>query len=177
MLTKLQPGSEHPHGLSDDTSIVVHGRTNRSSFAFHGYPWLIHRLTYRRTNHENMHVRGYRRATITTPFDMAVLNDLDRLHLVGDVIDRAPGPRRRRETSPARQTDRARTPPANTGEDMPEIATGNGKRNERGRAVRAANVTKRSVFKALTSSRAEALADARAEARKKCAAIRNCCGA
>ena len=80
-------------------------------FAFHGYPWLIHRLTYRRTNHDNMHVRGYKEeGTTTTPFDMTVLNDLDRFHLAGDVIDRVPGlaeRRRRSETPSARQADRA----------------------------------------------------------------------
>src|SRR5207249_9702739 len=90
-LMKLQPRSEHPHGLSDRDFDVLFTRDRPVIFAFHGYPWLIHRLTYRRTNHANLHVRGYKEeGTTTTPFDMAVLNDLDRFHLVGDVIDRLP---------------------------------------------------------------------------------------
>jgi len=90
-LMKLQPASEHPHGLSDPDFDGIFTRSTPIIFAFHGYPWLIHRLTYRRTNHGNLHVRGYKEeGTITTPFDMAVLNDLDRFHLVGDVIDRVP---------------------------------------------------------------------------------------
>jgi xylulose-5-phosphate/fructose-6-phosphate phosphoketolase len=88
-LMKLQPASEHPHGLSDGDFDALFTRDKPIIFAFHGYPWLIHRLTYRRTNHRNLHVRGYKEeGTITTPFDMAVLNDLDRFHLAGDVIDR-----------------------------------------------------------------------------------------
>ena len=91
-LMKLQPPSEHPHGLSDDAFDTLFTRDRPIIFAYHGYPWLIHRLTYRRTNHDNLHVRGYKEeGTITTPFDMAVLNDLDRFHLVEDVIDRVPG--------------------------------------------------------------------------------------
>ncbi|TMB09148.1 MAG: phosphoketolase family protein, partial [Deltaproteobacteria bacterium] len=91
-LMKLQPPSEHPHGLSDDAFDALFTRDTPIIFAYHGYPWLIHRLTYRRTNHDNLHVRGYKEeGTITTPFDMAVLNDLDRFHLVADVIDRVPG--------------------------------------------------------------------------------------
>jgi xylulose-5-phosphate/fructose-6-phosphate phosphoketolase len=91
-LMTLQPRSEHPHGLRDADFDVLFTRDKPVIFAFHGYPWLIHRLTYRRTNHENIHVRGYKEeGTTTTPFDMAVLNDLDRFHLVGDVIDRVPG--------------------------------------------------------------------------------------
>src|SRR4030095_3061893 len=91
-LMKLQPPSEHPHGLSDADFDSLFTKNKPIIFAFHGYPWLIHRLTYRRTNHDNLHVRGYKEeGTITTPFDMCVLNDLDRLHLVGDVIDRVPG--------------------------------------------------------------------------------------
>jgi xylulose-5-phosphate/fructose-6-phosphate phosphoketolase len=90
-LMVLQPQSEHPHGLSDKDFDSIFTTNKPVIFAFHGYPWLIHRLTYRRTNHENMHVRGYKeKGTITTPFDMAVLNDIDRFHLVNDVIDRVP---------------------------------------------------------------------------------------
>ena len=84
--------SEHPHGLTDRDFDSLFTADKPVIFAFHGYPWLIHRLTYRRTNHGNLHVRGYKEeGTTTTPFDMAVLNDLDRFHLVIDVIDRVPG--------------------------------------------------------------------------------------
>ncbi len=91
-LMTLQPKSEHPHGLNDKDFDTLFTRDRPIIFAFHGYPLLIHRLTYRRTNHDNIHVRGYKEeGTTTTPFDMVVLNDLDRFHLVGDVIDRVPG--------------------------------------------------------------------------------------
>jgi xylulose-5-phosphate/fructose-6-phosphate phosphoketolase len=90
-LMKLQPQTEHPHGLSDFDFDTLFTKDKPVIFAFHAYPWLIHRLTYRRTNHANIHVRGYKEeGTITTPFDMTVLNDLDRFHLVIDVIDRVP---------------------------------------------------------------------------------------
>ena len=90
-LMKLQPQSEHPHGLSDAEFDALFTRDKPVIFAFHAYPWLIHRLTYRRTNHHNIHVRGYKEeGTITTPFDMAVLNEMDRFHLVMDAIDRLP---------------------------------------------------------------------------------------
>jgi xylulose-5-phosphate/fructose-6-phosphate phosphoketolase len=90
-LMTLQPQSEHPHGLSDKEFDSLFTSDKPVVFAFHGYPWLIHRLTYRRTNHGNLHVRGYKEeGTTTTPFDMVVLNDLDRFHLVMDVIDRVP---------------------------------------------------------------------------------------
>jgi xylulose-5-phosphate/fructose-6-phosphate phosphoketolase len=90
-LMVLQPAGEHPHGLSDKEFDAIFTRDKPIIFAFHGYPWLIHRLTYRRTNHANLHVRGYKEeGTTTTPFDMVVLNDLDRFHLAGDVIDRVP---------------------------------------------------------------------------------------
>jgi xylulose-5-phosphate/fructose-6-phosphate phosphoketolase len=90
-LMRLQPSEEHPHGLSDVDFDLLFTRDKPIIFAYHGYPWLIHRLTYRRTNHSNLHVRGYKEeGTITTPFDMAVLNDLDRFHLVSDVVDRLP---------------------------------------------------------------------------------------
>jgi xylulose-5-phosphate/fructose-6-phosphate phosphoketolase len=90
-LMTLQPKTEHPHGLSDQDFDALFTKDMPVIFAFHGYPWLIHRLTYRRTNHKNIHVRGYKEeGTTTTPFDMVVLNDLDRFHLVGDVIDRVP---------------------------------------------------------------------------------------
>jgi xylulose-5-phosphate/fructose-6-phosphate phosphoketolase len=88
-LMKLQPASEHPHGLSDNDFDSLFTRDKPVIFAFHGYPWLIHRLTYRRRNHSNLHVRGYKEeGTITTAFDMTVLNDLDRFHLVMDAVDR-----------------------------------------------------------------------------------------
>jgi xylulose-5-phosphate/fructose-6-phosphate phosphoketolase len=90
-LMTLQPKSEHPHGLSEHEFDSLFTRDKPIIFAFHGYPWLIHRLSYRRTNHRNLHVRGYKEeGTTTTPFDMTVLNDLDRYHLVADVIDRVP---------------------------------------------------------------------------------------
>jgi xylulose-5-phosphate/fructose-6-phosphate phosphoketolase len=95
-LMKLQPQSEHPHGLSDRDFDTLFTTDKPILFAHHGYPWLIHRLTYRRTNHKNLHVRGFKEeGATTTPFDMVVLNDLDRFHLVADVIDRVPalGPR------------------------------------------------------------------------------------
>jgi xylulose-5-phosphate/fructose-6-phosphate phosphoketolase len=90
-LMKLQPEREHPHGMSDHDFDTVFTKDKPIVFAFHGYPWLIHRLTYRRTNHRNLHVRGYKEeGTTTTPFDMVVLNEMDRFHLVQDVIDRLP---------------------------------------------------------------------------------------
>jgi xylulose-5-phosphate/fructose-6-phosphate phosphoketolase len=91
-LMRLEPDSEHPHGLSDPEFDALFTTDRPVIFAYHGYPWLIHRLTYRRTNHDNIHVRGYKEeGTTTTPFDMVMLNDLDRFHLVMDVIDRVPG--------------------------------------------------------------------------------------
>jgi xylulose-5-phosphate/fructose-6-phosphate phosphoketolase len=88
-LMTLQPQSEHPHGLPDRDFDALFTKDKPIIFAFHGYPWLIHRLTYRRAGHDNLHVRGYKEnGTTTTPFDMVVLNDLDRFHLAGDVIDR-----------------------------------------------------------------------------------------
>jgi len=90
-LMTLQPEGEHSHGLSDNEFDALFTKDKPIIFAFHGYPWLIHRLTYRRTNHNNLHVRGYKEeGTTTTPFDMVVLNDMDRFHLVSDVIDRVP---------------------------------------------------------------------------------------
>ncbi|OUL30982.1 phosphoketolase [Nostoc sp. T09] len=90
-LMTLQPKSEHPHGLSNKDFDTIFTSDKPIIFAFHGYPWLIHRLTYRHTNHQNLHVRGFKEeGTTTTPFDMVVLNDLDRFHLVMDVIDRVP---------------------------------------------------------------------------------------
>jgi xylulose-5-phosphate/fructose-6-phosphate phosphoketolase len=90
-LMRLQPATEHPHGLDDKDFDTLFTKDKPIIFAYHGYPWLIHRLTYRRTNHKNLHVRGYKEeGTISTPFDMAVMNDLDRFHLVGDVVDRVP---------------------------------------------------------------------------------------
>jgi xylulose-5-phosphate/fructose-6-phosphate phosphoketolase len=91
-LMTLEPNSEHPNGFSDDDFDALFTRDRPIIFAYHGYPWLIHRLTYRRHNHENLHVRGYKEeGTTTTPFDMAVRNDIDRFHLAIDVVDRVPG--------------------------------------------------------------------------------------
>ena len=99
-LMKLQPSEEHPHGLSHSEFDAIFTVDKPIIFAFHGYPWLIHRLTYRRANHANLHVRGYKEeGTTTTPFDMVVRNDMDRFHLVQDVIKRVPesgGPRGQR---------------------------------------------------------------------------------
>jgi xylulose-5-phosphate/fructose-6-phosphate phosphoketolase len=124
-LMKLEPNTEHPHGLSDQEFDALFTRDKPIVFAFHGYPWLVHRLTYRRTNHENMHVRGYKEeGTITTYFDMTVLNDLDRFHLVMDVIDRVP--KLERIGAPVKQVMRERILKhkqyiAIHGDDMPEI--------------------------------------------------------
>ena len=91
-LLRLQDEREHPHGLSDREFDALFTTDKPVVFAYHGYPWLIHRLTYRRRNHPNIHVRGYKEeGTTTTPFDMVMRNDLDRFHLVVDVIDRVPG--------------------------------------------------------------------------------------
>jgi xylulose-5-phosphate/fructose-6-phosphate phosphoketolase len=91
-LMKLQDPKEHPHGLTDKEFDGLFTTDKPIIFAYHGYPWLIHRLTYRRAGHDNLHVRGYKEeGTTTTPFDMVMLNDTDRFHLVMDVIDRVPG--------------------------------------------------------------------------------------
>jgi len=124
-LMKLQPPSEHPHGLSDHDFDALFTTDKPIVFAFHGYPWLIHRLTYRRTGHCNLHVRGYKEeGTTSTPFDMCVLNEIDRFHLVSDVIDRVPklGARAAR----AKQAIRDKLIEhkefiARHGDDMPEI--------------------------------------------------------
>jgi xylulose-5-phosphate/fructose-6-phosphate phosphoketolase len=124
-LMKLQPPSEHPHGLSDADFDALFTVDKPVIFAFHGYPTLIHRLTYRRTNHANLHVRGYKEeGTTTTPFDMAVLNDLDRFHLVGDVLDRLP--RLGARAAPVRRILRRKLLAHKRyidahGQDMPEI--------------------------------------------------------
>jgi xylulose-5-phosphate/fructose-6-phosphate phosphoketolase len=124
-LMKLQPPSEHPHGLSDKDFDALFSVDKPIIFAFHGYPWLIHRLTYRRTNHKNLHVRGYKEeGTTTTPFDMVVLNDLDRFHLVGDVIDRVPGLGTRAAYVKQAMRDKRiehKQYVAEHGEDMPEV--------------------------------------------------------
>jgi xylulose-5-phosphate/fructose-6-phosphate phosphoketolase len=122
---RLQPDSEHPHGLSDSEFDALFTTDKPVVFAYHGYPWLIHRLTYRRTNHRNIHVRGYKEeGTTTTPFDMVMLNDLDRFHLVMDAIDRLPdllgGGRIRQEMADARLLARAWT--REHGEDQSDIS-------------------------------------------------------
>ncbi len=124
-LMTLQPPEEHPNGLSDKDFDSLFTRDKPIIFAFHGYPWLIHRLTYRRTNHANLHVRGYKEeGSTTTPFDMAVLNDIDRFHLVMDVIDRVPGLSSRgaylKQQMRDRLTDHKRYI-NRVGQDMPEI--------------------------------------------------------
>jgi xylulose-5-phosphate/fructose-6-phosphate phosphoketolase len=124
-LMRLEPDTEHPHGLSDREFDALFTTSRPVVFAYHGYPWLIHRLTYRRTNHDNLHVRGYKEeGTTTTPFDMVMLNDLDRFHLVIDAIDRLPqvagrAAHLRQEMQDARL--RARAYAYEHGEDPPEI--------------------------------------------------------
>jgi xylulose-5-phosphate/fructose-6-phosphate phosphoketolase len=124
-LMRLQPASEHPHGLSDREFDSLFTTDRPIVFAYHGYPWLIHRLTYRRTNHDNLHVRGYKEeGTTTTPFDIVMLNDLDRFHLAIDVIDRLPqlagkADHLRQELVDSRL--RARAYGREHGEDPPEI--------------------------------------------------------
>jgi len=124
-LMRLQPESEHPHGMSDREFDSLFTTDRPIVFAYHGYPWLIHRLTYRRANHGNLHVRGYKEeGTTTTPFDMVMLNDLDRFHLVIDVIDRVPGIAARAAHLRQRMVDRRLECRAYTrleGEDAPEI--------------------------------------------------------
>jgi len=124
-LMSLQPPSEHPDGLSDAEFDALFTTERPIIFAYHGYPWLIHRLTYRRTNHDNLHVRGYKEeGTTTTPFDMAMINDLDRFHLVMDVIDRVPnlGPRAAyvRQLMFDRRVE-ARQYTRDVGADIPEV--------------------------------------------------------
>ena len=124
-LMTLQPQSEHPHGLTDPEFDAIFTKDKPIIFAYHGYPWLIHRLTYRRRNHENLHVRGYKEeGTTTTPFDMVVMNDLDRYHLTQDVIDRVPQLQQR--AARARQMVRDKLVEhkhyiATYGQDMPEV--------------------------------------------------------
>ena len=124
-LMRLEPESEHPHGLPDKEFDSLFTTDKPIVFAYHGYPWLIHRLTYRRTGHDNMHVRGYKEeGTTTTPFDMVMLNDLDRFHLVIDAIDRVPGLGAKaahvRQLMEDKRTE-ARAYTRAEGEDAPEI--------------------------------------------------------
>ncbi len=125
-IMRLQPDSEHPHGLADSEFDALFTCDKPVIFAYHGYSWLIHRLTYRRTNHDHMHVRGFKeRGTTTTPFDMVMLNDIDRFHLVMDVIDRVDGLASRAAVLRQQMADarlRARRYTRDQGEDLPEIA-------------------------------------------------------
>jgi xylulose-5-phosphate/fructose-6-phosphate phosphoketolase len=124
-LMRLEPDSEHPHGLSDAQFDALFTTSRPVIFAYHGYPWLIHRLTYRRANHHNIHVRGYKEeGTTTTPFDMVMLNDLDRFHLVMDVIDRVPGLGERCAHLRQEMVDqrlRARAYTRDHGDDLPDV--------------------------------------------------------
>jgi len=124
-LMRLQPAGEHPHGLSDKEYDSLFTADRPVVFAYHGYPWLIHRLTYRRNGHDHMHVRGYKEeGTTTTPFDMVMLNDLDRFHLVIDVIDRVPGLASRAAHLRQQMVDmriRARVWTREHGEDHPDV--------------------------------------------------------
>jgi xylulose-5-phosphate/fructose-6-phosphate phosphoketolase len=125
-LMKLQPESEHPNGLPDSDFDALFTTDKPVIFAFHGYPWLIHRLTYRRNGHKHLHVRGYKEeGTTSTPFDMCVRNDLDRFHLVNDVIDRVP--KLGQHAAYAKQAIRDKLIEhkeyiARYGDDMPDIA-------------------------------------------------------
>ena len=124
-LMRMLPETEHPHGMSDAEYDALFTVNRPVIFAFHGYPWLIHRLAYKRHGHENVHVRGYKeRGTTTTPFDMVRLNDLDRFHLVIDVIDRVPGLATKAGHVRQLMTDSRLNATAYTrehGEDAPEI--------------------------------------------------------
>jgi xylulose-5-phosphate/fructose-6-phosphate phosphoketolase len=124
-LMRLQPESEHPHGMSDRTFDALFTVDKPVIFAYHGYPWLIHRLTYRRAGHRNLHVRGYKEeGTTTTPFDIVMLNDLDRFHLVMDTIDRVPGLGERAAHLRQRMVDerlRHRAYTRETGDDMADV--------------------------------------------------------
>jgi len=124
-LMRLQPAAEHPHGMSDAEFNALFTADRPVIFAYHGYPWLIHRLTYRRDGHNNFHVRGYKEeGTTTTPFDMVMMNDMDRFHLVMDVIDRVPGLAPRAARLRQKMTDsrsRARSWTREHGEDLPEV--------------------------------------------------------
>jgi len=125
-LMKLQPSEEHPHGMTSDAFDALFTRDRPIIFAYHGYPWLIHRLTYRRTDHDNIHVRGYKEeGTITTPFDMTVLNDLDRFHLAQDAIRRLPDGLGEKGARVLRELDEKLAEHTRYirehGEDMPEI--------------------------------------------------------
>ena len=121
----LQDETEHPHGISNARFDALFTTDKPVVFAYHGYPWLIHRLTYKRTNHHNMHVRGYiEEGTTTTPFDMVMMNNLDRFHLVVDAIDRVPSLGARAAHVRQQMVDAriaARTYTRDRGEDMPEI--------------------------------------------------------
>ncbi|MGC8463857.1 MAG: phosphoketolase family protein [Acidimicrobiales bacterium] len=125
-LMRLEPDTEHPHGLPDREFDTLFTEDKPVVFAFHGYPWLVHRLTYRRTNHANIHVRGYKEeGTTTTPFDMVMLNDLDRFHLVMDVVDRVPGLGSHAAEVRQRMVDeraRCRAYARSVGEDPPDVA-------------------------------------------------------
>jgi len=125
-LMRLEPDTEHPHGLPDAQFDALFTTDRPVIFAYHGYPAMIHRLTYRRTNHPNIHVRGYQEeGTTTTPFDMVMMNDLDRFHLVTDVIDRVPSLRGRMARLRQEMVDarvRARAYTRAHGEDAPEIS-------------------------------------------------------
>ena len=125
-LMRLQTPTEHPHGMSDAEFDALFTTSRPIVFAYHGYPWLIHRLTYRRTNHANLHVRGYvEEGTTTTPFDMVMLNDLDRFHLVIDVIDRVPGlavPHAGLRQHMVDERLRCRQHTRQYGEDAPDVA-------------------------------------------------------
>ena len=139
-LMKLQPESEHPNGLPDKDFDALFTTDKPIIFAFHGYPWLIHRLTYRRNGHKHLHVRGYKEeGTTSTPFDMCVRNDLDRFHLVEDVIDRVP--KLGQGAAYAKQAIRDKLIEhkeyiARYGDDMPDIAGWTWGREARSAGVR-----------------------------------------
>ena len=139
-LFRLQPENEHPHGLSDRDFDGLFTRDRPIILNFHGYPWLVHRLAYRRTNHGNLHVRGYKeRGSISTPFELAIENQIDRFSLAIDVIDRVPGSRRPAPTprsASATFSSRACATPASRAWIPPRSATGCGPCEQRRRGAR-----------------------------------------